>query len=864
MKLKMVKGQEHGLVISERITDRDEFMYPVYRQALDALREIIQQPQQLRMAAAMEATGVYGYLHNIITFSGPRGQGKTSAMVSFSQAMRTGFEGEDLEKEDPLRDCRFTVLPPIDPTILEKDQSILAVVLSRMYRAAEQTWKKSCRDQGFAAHYGHSEAEKNSLLSLFQQCLSGINAIKFREGKEIKSLSGIHEMSDSAVLKDKFKELTRELLHFIGDGCKDGRSYLVIQLDDTDFQIRKGYELLEDVRKYLTIPNVIILMATDMDMLRITLTQHYVQEFEWGLREKIVDVDKLRKIESKYLDKLIPPSYTVYLPHLDDVIHQQGNSLEIEYITPDNKGDPNVLLTPKEKEHAQDYSFQSRILRYVYRKTRIIFAGSESYVHNLIPTTLRGFAQFLGTLSSMEDVPVIIGAEDGKTRELFSPQELADLVDRQVKVLEVNLPLFEHYFLHDWVHTKLSVKKAAALEKLGAASPEERFQVAVEQLQEVYGKEAGEPAAGEAASYSGMVERIQKLRKVHRQMDDFYFFFAIHTFFTIQSHKAVLRQKKVAIAPYLDGGKGAAGPIIFDFSPELTHLPDRYPLHGETVSIGGQKLAAVLDSEEVEWLRKRVGSEKVLRRLLTELGGGRYQFSFLNFITLFLSKGALEDVGLGRDVPLQATLYAVQTSAATVAINWDAQDALQKRIQRLPDGAASNFLAALRIALEQCDDEIQRINARQDEAKPMLCSWLKDIRTLVDRGPQAILSDVVSAVDEAANKDKLNDLCRIYAAAERLNDAMGEDPVNAKKLDVCWSTFVSESKDYTYPQHSKGFDWDTIHPEDIIQDLAVGNVPTADRKVFWGEFQRQMRKLCEIMGYSIAEVKKTLKAEGKS
>lgn len=146
----------------------------------------------------------------------------------------------------------------------------------------------------------------------------------------------------------------------------------------------------------------------------------------------------------------------------------------------------------------------------------------------------------------------------------------------------------------------------------------------------------------------------------------------------------------------------------------------------------------------------------------------------------------------------------------------------------------------------------------------MLCSWLKDIRTLVDRGPQAILSDVVSAVDEAANKDKLNDLCRIYAAAERLNDAMGEDPVNAKKLDVCWSTFVSESKDYTYPQHSKGFDWDTIHPEDIIQDLAVGNVPTADRKVFWGEFQRQMRKLCEIMGYSIAEVKKTLKAEGKS
>lgn len=877
MQLKMVKGQEHGLVISEKITNPDEFMYPAYRQALDALREIIQQSERLRC----KVTDAHGYLHNIIThniitFSGSRGQGKTSAMVSFSSAMSNSFQAEDLRQDDPLKSCHFTVLPPIDPTVLEQNQSILAVILSRMYRLAEQSWAKSCGNQGFSSHYGRGEAERNELLALFQQCLSGINAIKFREGKEIQSLAGIHEISDSSLLKEKFYELTRQLLRFTESGCENQPSYLVIQLDDTDFQIRRGYEILEDIRKYLTIPNLIILMATDMDMLRVTLTQYYVQEFERGIGQNIITIDQLRKIESKYLDKLIPPTYTVYLPHLDEVIHHQGTSLTIKYIDP-SRDDRSILLEPNNlTDIEEDYFFQSLILRYVYRKTRIVFAAPTSYVHNLIPTTLRGFAQFLGILSSMQDVPEILESKTQKPKieEVNNPQELAALVHEQLKVLEVNLPLFENYFLNDWVHTKLSVRKAAVIEKLITANSEERYQLVITQLEELYKKadtaQTTEPGqAGDSsrssddkvASYGEMIECIQRLKASHRQMDDFYFFFAIHTFFTIQYHKEILRLKRAAIAPYLDGKE--SGLLIFDFLSESAYLPDQYYLPGDTHTVEGQTLTAVLDANNYKFLRERIKDEKVLRCLLTKVDTDHYKFSFMNFARLFLSMDALKSLKLHRDSSIQANLYSIQTSAATVAINWDVQDVLSKSLKQLSDSekTTSYFTEALRDTLTKIDNDIQAINPKKVNQDPMILNWLTGILDLLmDVGHRNDLGVILDAVDTVLNPNYLKDLCYIYRTADQLNAAIMETPVNSSKLDMCWSSFVDATKNYNAPRQKDGFQMEWLHIEDWIEELKTAG-GSQDKRIFWTEFTRQMGRLCKHYGYTIIQVKKALKNE---
>ena len=845
MRLTMVQGQEHGLVLTKKITDPEEFMYMAYQQALNALHEIVYQSEQFYSNSGRSSeANLYGYTHNIIAFSGCRGQGKTSAMISFSDALDSNFENEDKEnmrEDDVLRKCNFTVLPPIDPTILEQDQSILAVILSRMYRQAEDFWEYACGRNGGSSSYVRSEAEKNELLKRFQQCLTGINAIKIRKGKEIRSLSEIHEISDSAVLKDNFNELTRQLLHFIGKGREDGRTFLVVQLDDTDFQIQKGYEILEDIRKYLTIPNLVILMATDMDMLRSTLTQHYAAEFSQGLKLGIVDVDKMQKIESKYLDKLIPPTYAAYLPPLDDMIRYYGDTLLLRYVKQRKEDGENILLPSGAKDG--DYSFQSLIFNYVYRKTRIIFVEPKSYMHELIPTTLRGLAQFLGMLFSMEDVPDI---PERMTSGLgqAAPSALAALVNNQISILDENLHLFENYFLKDWVHTKLSVEKSTAFERLANATPEQQYQVAIAQLTEIYEKDKETSVSQVPPSYAKMVEYIEQLEETHRQTEDFYFFFAIHTYFTIQSHKAIVCQKRQAVRPYLEGR--GIGWLMFDFSPERARLPDHYYLPRSINEIFGQKVNVVFRQEQYDWLKKWINNGQIVRYLAHWVDWNQYQFNCLDIITLFLSLDILQRANWDTSEINQETIYLVQTSAATVAINWDVQKLVQKVLAQLSQSNrnADFFSQGLRYILNEIDNAIQGINCGGQPGQQMVrSSWLEEIVDLLVGGSDQSLDAVLGAINELINAGYKNDLCDIFAGATLVRTTLSNQP-DVEKAVVAWQAFVDVCLSY-----------DKNH---IDLDLLYNFVEGANSSAFWSEFSKQMRKLCKEYGYTLDDIKRAV------
>lgn len=788
----MQKGQEHGLVTNQDIRDPKEFMYSAYRQALDALREIVHQAGKAPPSDCESDIRLYGYSHNIITFSGSRGQGKTSAMISFSEAMRGGAP--------MIPDCRFTVLPPIDPTILEEDQSILAVILSRMYRLAEKVWGNSC---GSISPRFPSEAEKNQLLGMFQRCLSGINAVRFRKGGEIRNLQAIHEMSDGSSLKNNFYQLISLLLRFVSGTCQPGASFLVIQLDDTDFQIRKGYEVLEDIRKYLTLPNVIVLMATDLNMLHNSLAQHFVSEFKLGLKNKILRRDDIWKLESKYLDKLIPPTFTVYLPHLNDIIRQNGDSIQLSYIDPAQKGDggkpANLLLPPEFPCGTEDFSFQSLLLRYIYRKTRLVFAEPRTHMHDLIPTTLRGLAQFLGILTAMEDVPVIRKDDP----ELNDPRALAERVREQVEILEVNLPLFENYFINDWVHTKLSGKKAAVIERLARALPEQRYQLVISQLTDIYGPpppEAPDPL-DLSDDYLKMVWHLENWKKQHRQREDYYLFFAVHTFFSIQFHKAVVQQKKRAIMTFTGDG-----PLLFDFSPETTRLPGNYLLCTTPGTLTGYRERDVLNKKEYQALRAAAGNDYALDFLITKENGA-YRFRLVNLLALFLSLGSDKGRELVSGETSQRDLYLVQTSAATIAINWDVQELLLKKSHSKLENPETGlkFLDILRAVWTCFDGTIRSINGprsgvRNPDIEPMILSRLvvmKNFFTDVESLSQ--LHRLLGAIDVQFGRDYLPALSGIERSAGNLLKCINRHSYDPAMTEVTWNALVETIRNARLP-----------------------------------------------------------------
>ena len=96
MYIDVIKGQELNVYISESLEDPNNMMFPVFKQALQALAGIVRQAREFREfdmygqrdGDFCKQERLFRYSSNIIAFSGQRGGGKTSTMLSFSKIMQ--------------------------------------------------------------------------------------------------------------------------------------------------------------------------------------------------------------------------------------------------------------------------------------------------------------------------------------------------------------------------------------------------------------------------------------------------------------------------------------------------------------------------------------------------------------------------------------------------------------------------------------------------------------------------------------------------------------------------------------------------------------------------------------------------------
>lgn len=121
--------------------------------------------------------------------------------------------------------------------------------------------------------------------------------------------------------------------------------YLVISIDDIDMNLRVGEKMLEDIRKYLMIPNVIILIAVKMEQLKQIVQQRYLVYLKDNeLLEKEIDNIKEEKsnlledfkeniinITDKYLEKVIPYNRRIRIPNLSEISKIYKLNVNIEY-----------------------------------------------------------------------------------------------------------------------------------------------------------------------------------------------------------------------------------------------------------------------------------------------------------------------------------------------------------------------------------------------------------------------------------------------------------------------------------------------------------------------------------------------------
>lgn len=734
--LRIVKGAEQRVCAINDIRCKLSMMYPAYCEARLALKEIIELTDSFHKDADRFSedeldTFLFQYSSNIIAFIAPRGGGKTRAMLSFSEILqdskrkvvclqgKCGFHcSEELfedEEDAHFNNCYFEVLPPIAPATLEGSQNILYVILSRLYRHVERILEAD------RVHGRIKETDRNELYYAFQQCLSGINGIKRPSRDMTENITDLQDIADGLSLRKYFYVLINQILKISKPSTCIQKKFLVLQLDDADSQNASAYEVLEDVRKYLLLPNLVILFSAEEGNLRRVVLQGELRCFKDVVSRRELEASTIADLAvstKKYIDKLIPASHAIYLPKLEKTIDINSDRMELQYRSAD--GSKNMLPWAT----GVGWTLQNTLLTMIYRKTGVLFVEYSSYLHNIIPRTLRGFNQLVQLLSTMEDIPDPFK----DSNDSLQGTELGRQILHQVAVAEQNLRIFTNYFEHDWIESKISRENDRVfLKRLCGTSAANRVRQTIKHLCETYSphNESKDKAEFEIPiSRYHLDKKMLEVEAEHRTLDDFRLLFAIRTIFTLESHRLILWQKRITIEKYIKTWNSMQPLMLkYNISPEIIGAPSHYfagEQLRERIISNSDPSKGNLGTVEIE--KELDNGSTTEQNYFVTTEGNRLNFSLMNYIVCLLHIGEFTS---REDALAQYDLLTLQEFAFTVSSNWDVQKNLFQSMwknEKWHNDIPPTMDVTLSILIDSAKEVLKKVNNRKTIEQN---SWIK-------------------------------------------------------------------------------------------------------------------------------------------
>ena len=505
----------------EDVTNKNQFFYPVYQQARDSLLELIKYSQKYweengtanhLKEANRNPMRLRGYPNNFIAFCADRGHGKTSAMLSFSKALTNPDKDVTFWKEN-MDALRFFALESIDPTVLENTDHIIPTIISRMF--VEFTRQASALHNHLSAdsstYYNrekpvsHHELrdQQQRLLNLFQECyrLADEQKDNKKRSDNYDDLQLLADRGDSSNFKVRFWELVKEYLYFMekGSGSLSGsnclNSFLVIQIDDADMNPEHAYDVVEDLRKYCVLPNVIILFATNMEQLEMCVEQHFLKSFDPLIKASFSsDPDSLKTLSSNlrhchdttasYLDKLIPSLHRINLPNVNNTLQNYGTPIYLHH---------SEFHTNEQIDHPQEY--QEALVSILKDRCLLRLQVESGQLHPFLPRRMRELTHFLNRMSSLK--------EAGTRRALLQWTVCGpngDYGDSTPQQLKKNLEYLMDYLVHDWCDLVLDPRQRKVIREIHHATTYHKIDIALEHLQQMNIPEGGQSLRASANS----------------------------------------------------------------------------------------------------------------------------------------------------------------------------------------------------------------------------------------------------------------------------------------------------------------------------------------------------------------------------
>ena len=341
-------------------------------------------------------------------------------------AVKSYDQSELFGSKDTIRKTRFVDRIYVDPSALDDVHNVLDIVVANMFRHFKKECKKKNDNNGIE--------KREKIIRCFQKVYRALSLKKDSslilkgEFDNEGNISKLSQLSDTMRLKEYMSELINEYFEYMANNSKnDGKSHnaIIISIDDFDLNISAAYSMAEEIRKYLIIPGIVIVMAVRLRQLVMGIEEYNVLQLNnvYSKINRALIRGEIQEMAEKYISKFIPLAHRVNLPKVQDC-----NDITIEYYESYNT--PNI-----ENNDLEGYfvvkNVVNHVLNIIYMKTNMILRPTTYGRSLIIPTNIRGVVSLLTLLDRMKDP---YGSEDDN-------------------ILHENLQLFLDYYYREWIET---------------------------------------------------------------------------------------------------------------------------------------------------------------------------------------------------------------------------------------------------------------------------------------------------------------------------------------------------------------------------------------------------------------------------
>ena len=286
----------------------------IQQQALDRLAGvIIKRLADPALAASrppdpedMDADGsniLFDRRQDTIVIHGSRGSGKTTFVRNAFRLFR---------KDDAYRaeiGAKVAMLGVVDPTLIENKENTFVVILNKIKRAVERhrnvVGDRSPGDDSF-----NEWQKKLRCLAQGLALLDGIGPDRALgdswDDVQYVLRKGLDKADAGSELETRFHDFVKSSLDYIG------KQAFLLALDDIDTDFKRGWPVLEVLRRYLTSPRFIVVLSGDIDLYSLLVRGKQWDQFS----ERQLNHDKTREpglremvnhLQTQYMLKVLPP-----------------------------------------------------------------------------------------------------------------------------------------------------------------------------------------------------------------------------------------------------------------------------------------------------------------------------------------------------------------------------------------------------------------------------------------------------------------------------------------------------------------------------------------------------------------------------